>query len=143
MGPVSAAKGVKDENVSQGGQLFGKFGVVFLLLNAEAEVFHQNHLARLEGGALGLGVRSQHVGGHGDGDAQELFQVIPGGEQGHFLLPLAVGPPQVGQENHGGVMLQQVADGRQGGDDPGVIVNDAGLFVVGNVKITAQEDLLA
>ncbi len=134
-------EGVENKKVGKRGQLPGEVRVVFFLLNAEAEVFHQHHLAGLEGGAFGLGVGAQHVLGHGDGDTQQLFQVIPGGEEGELLLPLAVGTAHVGQEDDSGAVVQQVADGGQRGYDPGVVVNDTGGLVVGNVEIAAQEDL--
>ena len=51
VGTVGSAKGVENEDVGQGSQLFGKFGVVLLLFEAEAQVLHQDHLAGLEGGA--------------------------------------------------------------------------------------------
>ena len=138
---MGRAEGVKDKNICQGSQFPGKLGVVLLLFQAEAEVFHQHHLAGLEGGALGLGIRPHHVLGQGHGDAQQFFQVVPGREQGQLLLPLAVGTAHVRQEDHGGVVLQQIADGGQGRHDAGVVVNDSGGLVMGNVEVTAQEDL--
>ena len=70
VGTVGSAKGVEDKDVGQGSQLLGKFGVVLLLFEAEAQVLHQHDLAGLEGGALGLGVGAEHVLGQGHGHLQ-------------------------------------------------------------------------
>ena len=142
MGAVGAAKGVKDEDVSQGSQFLGEFGVVLLLFLAEAQVLHQHDLAGLQSGGHLLGVGAHHVGGHGHGDAQQLLQVLPGGVQGVLLLPLPLGTAQVRGQDDGGILLQQVADGGDGGDDAGVVQDLAGLLVIGNVKVAAHEDLL-
>ena len=141
VGPVGGPARVEAKQISQRGQFPGEIGVVLLLLHAETEVLYQYHLTRLESGALFLGVWSQHVLGQRDGNAQQLLQVVPGGEQGELLFPLAVGAAHVGEKNDRGIVLQQIADGGQCGHDAGVIVNDPGGFVVGNVEITAQEDL--
>ena len=69
--------------------------------------------------------------------------MVPRGEEGQLLLPLAVGPAHVGQQDHGGVVVQQVADGGQGGDDTGVVMDHARGLIMGNVEVTAQEDLLS
>ena len=45
-------------------------------------------------------------------------------------------------QDDGGILLQQVADGGDGGDDAGVVQDLAGLLVIGNVKVAAHEDLL-
>ena len=141
VGPVGSAEGVKDEDVRQGGQLSGEVRVVLLLLDAEPEILHQHGLAGLQGGALGFGVRAQDILGQGNGQAQQLFQVVPGGEEREFLLPLSVGTAHVGEEDDSGIVLQQIANGGQGGDNAGVVVDDPRGFVVGNVEVTAQENL--
>src|SRR5699024_3191791 len=141
VGPVGGTEGIKDEDVRQGGQLPGEVRVVLLLLDAEPEILHQHGLAGLQGGALGLGVRAQDILGQGNGQAQQLFQVVPGGEEREFLLPLSVGTAHVGEEDDRGIVLQQIANGGQGGDNAGVVVDDPRGFVVGNVEVTAQENL--
>ena len=139
---MGAAKGVKDENVSQGSQFLGEFGIVLFLFLAEAQVFHQHDLAGLQVGGHLLGIGAHHVGGHGNGDAQQLFQMLTGGAQRILGLPFALGTTQVGGQNDGSVLVQQVADGGDGGDDAGVVQDLAGLLVIGNVKVAAHEDLL-
>ena len=54
-----------------------------------------------------------------------------------------MGPAHVGEEDHRRPLFQEIADGGQGGDDAGIVVDHAGFLIMGNVEITTQEDLLS
>ena len=134
----------------------------------EAEVLQQHDLAGLQRGGLGLGVLADGVGSEDHVLAQQLAQTLGDGSQGQLLeglLPLLAGDvglvlalldllfhvalkgghglAEVGAGNDGGAVVEQVLDGGEGGDDTLVAGDLAGLLVLGNVEIAAEQDLLA
>ena len=143
VGPVDRAEGVGDIDLRHGGELLGELGVVLLLPLVEAEVLQQHDLAGLEGGGLGLGVLTDDILGEDHVLPQQLAQALGHGSQGEGLLPLPLGLAQVGAGDDGGVLLQQVLDGGQGGHDALVVGDDAGGLVLGHIEVAAQQDLLA
>ena len=54
-------EGVRNVELGQAGQGFGKVGVIFFFANVKAEVFQQHDLAGLEGGRFGLGVLANNI----------------------------------------------------------------------------------
>ena len=106
----------------------GKFGLVLLFLSEEAHVFEQHHTAFLQGGHLGLGVGADAAFSLGDGHAQQVAEA--GGHLGeaHALVHLALGPAEVGCQDHLGAVVAQVGDGGQGRPDAGVVGDGAGVI---------------
>ena len=162
------AEGVGHVDLRHGGHGLGKLRVVFGLAFFKAGVFQQQNLAGLQGGGFGLGVLAHHVGGHRDGLAQQLAQALGHGSQAQLrqgLLPLLLGEgsgvlalfgllldpfvkaglglAQVRAGDNGGALLQQVLNGGQGGHDALVAGDRAGLLVLGDVEIAAQQHLFA
>ena len=76
-------------------------------------------------------------------EAEQLAQALGDGSEGILLVELALRTAQVGAEDHGRAVLQQVLDGRQSGLDAGLVGDGAGLFVQRHVEIAANEYLLA
>ena len=106
-------------------------------------MYEEQELARLESGGLGLGVLADDVLREDDVHAQELRQPLGHGGQGQALLPLALGLAQVGAGDDGGAVLKQILYSGEGSDYALIAGYLARLLVLGDVKITAQEHLLA
>ena len=58
---VHRAERIGDIDLRHGGELPGKFGVIFLLTGVKAQVLQQQELARLQCSRLGLGVLADDV----------------------------------------------------------------------------------
>ena len=138
---MRGAEGVVDKDVGHGGQLLGQLRIVLGFALHVADVLKQHDFAVLQSGGLCLGVLADNIGGHDDGLAQKLTQTVGDDLQGQLRLPLALGLAHMGAENDAGAMLNQVFDGRQGGDDA-LIAGDF-AFLGGDVEVAAAQDLLA
>ena len=143
VGAVHGAEGVGDVDFSHGGELLRKLGVVLLLALVEAEVLKQHELARLQGGGLGAGVVADYILSHDDVHAQQLAQALGDRLQAQIGLPLSLGLAEVGAGDDGGAVLKQVLDGRQRGDYTLVAGNLAGLLVLRDVEVAAQQYFLS
>ena len=82
------------------------------------------------------------VGGHGHRAAEQLLQVGGNRSEAVFGVRLSLGPAEVGGEDQPSALGEDVADGRQGGDDPRII-GYASLVVEGDVEIDSAEDPFA
>ena len=135
------AKGVVDENIGQRGQLLAQLGVVLRLALFKAGVLEQHDLAVLERGGLRLRVLTGDVLGHDDRLAEQLAQAVGDDLKAQLGLVLALGLAHVGAENDLRVVVDEIANGRQRGDDS-LVAGD--LAVLGwNVKVAAAEHALA
>ena len=128
--------------ISARSQLLGERGIVLLLFLVEADVLEQNGLAGLNGGGQRLGVGADDVLGQLDLLTQQLAQALRNRRQRVLHLELALRTAQMGAQDHGGVLAQQILDGLQRSDDA-LVVGDAAGFVLRHVKIAAYDDLLA
>ena len=142
MGAVGGAKGVVHIDIRQAGQLLSEAGIVLFLLREEAHVFEQHHVAFSGGGHLGLGVGADAAVGFDHRLAQQLAEAGGHGGEAHGLVHLALGPPEVGRQQHLGALADQVVDGGQGGADAGV-VGDRAVVVERYVEVHPHQHALA
>ena len=168
VGTVHGAEGVGHIQFRHVGHGLGQSGVILGLALFKAGVLQQQDLAGLQRGSLGLGILAHHVVGKDDLLTQQLAQPLGHGSQGqllqgllpvlfldgsrilallHLLLHIGLkgghGLAQMRAGDDGSAVIQQIADGGQGGDDTLVTGDLAGLLVLGDVEIAAQQDLLA
>ena len=152
---MDGAERVGDIELGHVGQLLGERGIVLLLAGIKAEIFQQQDLAGLQRGGLGLGILSHNVMGKGlrvfAGNVlgenallpEQLAQTDGDGGETQTLLPLSLGLSEVGAGDDRRPAGEQGADGGQARDDALVAGDGAGLLVLGNIEIAAQENLLA
>ena len=165
---MDRAEGVGHVQISHGSHGLRQLGVVLGLTLFKAGVLQQQDLTGLQRGSLGLGVLAHHIAGEDDLLAQQLAQALGDGSQSQLLqgfLPVLFfdgrcvltlfhllfhiglkgghGLAQMGAGDDGSAVLQQIADGGQGGDDALVAGDLAGLLILRDVEIAAQQDLLA
>ena len=138
---MRGAEGVVHENVSHGSELLGKLGVVLGLALFKAGVLKQHDLAVLEGGGQRLCALAHDVLGHLDRLAQQLGQTIGHDLQAQLRLHFALGLAHVGAEDDAGIVLHEILDGRQRGDDA-LVARDLPVLG-GDVKVAAAKDALA
>ena len=168
VGTVDRAEGVGHVQIRHGSHGLRQLGVVLGLTLFKAGVLQQQDLAGLQRGSLGLRILTDNILGKDDLLAQQLAQALGDGSQSQLLqgfLPVLFfdgrcvltlfhllfhiglkgghGLAQVRAGDDGGAVLQQIPDGGQGGDNALVAGDLAGLLVLGNVEIAAQQDLLA
>lgn len=139
--PVRGAEGVVDVKLGQIGQLAGKRGIVFCLFRVEAHVFQKRDLAVLQRGGHSFGVLAHNVGAQADRPAHKLRKT-PGNRRHRILrFKTALGPPQMGAQNHAGPAADQIADrGQALGDTPVVLYNP---ILDRHIEITADQHPLA
>ena len=130
---------IGDIDLRHGGKLLGKFGVIFLLAGIKAKVLQQQELARLQRSRLGLGVLADDVLGEDDFHAQQLRQTLGHRSEREALFPRALRLAKVRAGDHGGAVVEQIADGRQRGHDALVARDLAGRFVLRDIEVAAQE----
>ena len=163
---MDGAKGVGDVDLGHGGKLLGKRRIVLGFALFKAGVLEQHDLAALERRGLGLGVGTDDVMREDDRLAEELGKMLRHrGERQLFkgLFPLflrercgilalfrlllhpffkaRLGLAEVRAGDDRRALPEQVADGRQSGDD--ALIRGAGGLVLGDVEVAAQQDLLA
>ena len=140
---MDGAERVGDIELGHVGQLLGERGIVLLLAGIKAEIFQQQDLAGLQRGGLGLRVFAGNVLGENDLLPEQLAQTDGDGGETQTLLPLSLGLSEVGAGDDRRPAGEQGADGGQARDDALVAGDGAGLLVLGNIEIAAQENLLA
>ena len=159
VGAVRGAEGVVDVDVAEPGQALaerlhrGRIGRLLgavlelhlrLLLDVEAEVLEQHHLARLQG-ALRAGRfhrRPHAVGEERDLLAQDLGELVGNRLQGELRHHLPVGPAQMRHEHDRGALLERVLDGGERGQDALVVGDGAGHLVLRDVEVHPHQDAL-
>ncbi len=115
-----------------------------LLLEVEAQVLQEDHLARRAGARRPPrppGRRSRRR--KRDGLAEQLLQLGGHRPQGVLGRRLPVGAPQVAHQDDGGALPQRVLDRRQRGGDPLVVRDRAGGLVLRHVEVDAHQHALA
>ena len=121
------------------GGILGKAARLAFFLGVEAEVLQEEGLTRLQG--RGLLVRLLAVGGELDGNAQALGHVVHDVLQGELRIHL-LGTSEVGHDDDGAALLEDLLEGRHGPADAGV-VGDVEVLVEGNVEIHPHNRLLS
>ncbi|NJL19242.1 MAG: hypothetical protein HC901_02865 [Bdellovibrionaceae bacterium] len=99
-----------------GGSAILVFDLAFLL-DVEAEVFQEDDLPGLEGGAGLFHVRSDAIGEELHGFADEFLEFLGDGFEGEFVDAFSVGPSEVGHEDEGAALVEDVLEGGEGGGD--------------------------
>ena len=142
MGAVNGAEGIGDKDVRHVGKGLGECRVVLFLADVKAEILEKHDLTGLQRGGLGLGILTDDVGGKNDFLSEQLGKAFGNRGQSQLGLPLALGFAEVRAGNDGGAVIKQIANGRDGGNNALVAGDLAGLLVLGNVKVAAEQDLL-
>ena len=139
---MGRAEGVVDINVGVFGQRLCKLRVVLRLSGVKAHVLEQDDIAILHLGHHVTDVGSDAVGGHLDRFAKILGEA--GGHRGQAELRLraAFRPAEVGGQDQATAVVDDVADGRHGCLDAG-IVGDHVVLIERYVEINPAEDALA
>ena len=165
---MDGAESVGHVDLGHGSQLLCEGGIVLGLALFEAGVFQQQDLTGLQGCGLSLSILTHNVAGEDNFLSQQLCQTGGYGSQGQLLLLLApgslgefcgiltlfcllfdpfvkirLGLSQVRAGDHRRALVQQIADGGQSGHDALVTGDGTGLFVLRDIEIAAEKDLLA
>ena len=142
VGPMGRAEGIVDEDLGHGGKLFGKGGVILLLLGAEADVLQQHDLAGLERRGHGLGQRADDVLGQRDVHVQKFPQPLRNGLKAHGGVDLSLWAAQVRAQDDRRFLLQQIADGGKRAADANII-GDLALIVHRHVEVATEKYFLS
>ena len=116
----------------------GEGGVVFLLFRTEADVFQQHDLARLQGRGHSLGLGAGDVLCQRHRQLEELLQPAGHGLQAQLGVDLALGTAQMGAQDHGSILFQQIADGGQRAADADII-GDLSVVIQRNIEVAANK----
>ena len=145
VGAVGRAEGVVDVKLGGAEELLGEGGIVLFLLGMEADIFQEEDIARLEGGAELVGFGADAVGRELDRFAQDFGEVGGNRLEGILLLRLALGAAEVAGEDEGGALFQKKLQRGQGFLDAGVVGNlrAFGGGFEGDVEIHPDENLFA
>ena len=130
---MGGAEGVVDVEVGELGQLAAESGVVFFLAGVEPHVFQEQTSPSamacrplsppsgpMQSGAMVTGRPRRRVRCRGDG------------RQAVFGIRFPLGPAEMGGKDQPAALFEDMADGRQGGDDPGVVGNGAAFHREGH-----------
>jgi len=155
---VRGAEGVVHINITEPGKAGAKFldglrvgllrGAVFqlylaFLLDVEAKVFKQEHVAGFERSRGVLGHGADTVLGKGHGLPEQLAQFSGHGLERKFRDTLAVRPAEMRHEHDARALLEGKLDRGQGRDNALVVGDGAGGLVLRDVEIDAHEHALA
>ena len=120
-----------------------KLGIVLLLADVKAEVLKKHDLAGLESCGLGLCILADDVLCKDHVHAEKLGKSDCYRRKRELGLPLALGLAKMRACDNCRAVVEQVLDGGHSGLDTLVAGDLAGLLVLGNVEVAAQQDLLA
>ena len=159
---MDGAESVGHVDLGHGSQLLCEGGIVLGLALFKAGVFQQQDLTGLQGCGLSLSILTHNVAGEDNFLSQQLCQTGGYGSQGQLLLLLApgslgefcgiltlfcllfdpfvkirLGLSQVRAGDHRRALIQQ------SGHDALVTGDGTGLFVLRDIEIAAEKDLLA
>ena len=165
---MDGTESVGHVDLGHGSQLLCEGGIVLGLALFKAGVFQQQDLTGLQGRGLSLSILTHNVAGEDNFLSQQLCQTGGYGSQGQLLLLLApgslgefcgiltlfcllfdpfvkirLGLSQVRAGNHRRALIQQIPNGGQSGHDALVTGDGTGLFVLRDIEIAAEKDLLA
>ena len=144
MGSVGRAESVVDIRLSAGvfGELFGEFGVVFILLGVEAGIFEQNDISGFHGRASFLNLRADAIVNKYDRLAEFFREGLGDGREGELFIFLALRASEVACQNKHGAFVYKVFYRRQSRNDAGVVANFP-FVVEGDVEVYAHKDFFA
>ena len=168
MRAVHRAERVGHVQLRHRGKRLGKLGIVLRLARLKAGVFEQHDLTALERRSLGPGVFADDIMREDDGLAEKfgkalgnrrerqlfegLFPLLLGQRRGvlalfgllfHPLVKLCFGLAEVRAGDDRRAVVQKIADGRQRRHDALIGRDRAGLLILGDIEVAAQQDLLA
>ena len=115
----------------------------FLLADIKAEVLKQHELAGLQSGGLCLRILADDVLCKDHVHAEQLGKALCNRCESELFLPLSLGLARWEHAMTGSAVIQQILDGRQGGNNALIACYLTCLLVLGNVKVAAQKHLLA
>ena len=138
---MSGTESIVDENVSHGSQVLAQLGIVLGLALDVTGVLQQHDLAFLQSSSLSLGILAGNVSSHDDFLTQQLAQTIGNDLQAQLGLPLTLGLAHVGAQDDLSLVLDQVLDGGQSGND--TLVGSDLASLGGNVEVAAAQNALA
>ena len=165
---MDGTESVGHVDLGHGSQLLCEGGIVLGLALFKAGVFQQQDLTGLQGCGLSLSILTHNVAGEDNFLSQQLCQTGGYGSQGQLLLLLApgslgefcgiltlfcllfdpivkirLGLSQVRAGDHRRALIQQIPNGGQSSHDALVTGDGTGLFVLRDIEIAAEKDLLA
>ena len=165
---MDGAESVGHVDLGHGSQLLCEGGIVLGLALFKAGVFQQQDLTGLQGRGLSLSILAHNVAGEDDLLSQQLCQTGGYGSQSQLLLLLApgvlsersgvfalfcllfdpfvkiwLGLSKVRAGDHRRALIQQIPNGGQSSHDALVTGDGPGLFVLRDIEIAAEKDLLA
>lgn len=140
MGAVGGGKGVVDEDVAIGGELFGEGRVVLLLGLVEAGVFEQQHVAVAHGGDGARGLVADAVGCEADRAAEHLRGRRGDRLKREFRRRSVLWSAEMGKQDDLSALAGKLGDGRRDALDTGGV----GDLAVGdgNVEVDAHQHAL-
>ena len=111
-------EGVVDVDLAKGREIGGEGGVVGLFPGVETQILEQRELAIAKLGHHRPGLGADTVAGEGHASAQCLAQLGRDGGKGERRIGLALGPPEVGHDDHPGALGGEFPQGRHQTRDP-------------------------
>ena len=130
---VGGAERIVHVETREPGEGGGETAVIRLLLGVEAQVLKERHLAGREEAGHVFGGFADTVLGEGDGRSEELGQPLADRHQAEIGIALALWASEVGADEHGGSVLDEVSDGRERLADAGVVGD--GASIKGHVQV--------
>ena len=99
---MGGAEGVVHVDLAEGGEFFGKPGVVGLFLGVKADVFEEQDLAVPETGRGGFGFRADTIADEFNGGGNQLTEPVGDGFERVFRVLLALGPAEMRHQDETG-----------------------------------------
>ena len=121
------------------GGILGETAGLAFFLGVETEVLQEEGLTRLQGSGLRVGLLA--ILGELHGNAQALGHMVHDVLEGELRIHL-LGTSEVGHDDQGTALLQDLLEGGHGPADAGV-VRDAEVLVQGDVEVDSHDGLLA
>jgi hypothetical protein len=129
MSPMSSAKSIINVNISQPGQLSGKFGIICFLLRVKAQIFQNQNVALLEFLYFALYFRTYTIGCRADRQAHEFRQTVRCWRHPQTFHYFAIRSSQMRTDDYLGFMVNEVFNSRERSPDAAIVANGAGVSV--------------
>ena len=139
---VRGAEGVVHIDIAQACQRLGEIDIALLLFLVEAQVLHQHNTAGSEVLAEGFSLGGQHVAAEDNLLAEDLGHRLHDVTQGKLVLRLAFRTAEVGEQDGGTAVGQNLADGLFRAHDAGDI-GHVELLVQRHVVVNADQGSFA
>ena len=138
VGPVRGPEGVVDVGVAGRGQGGRERGVVGLFPGVEAQVLEQHDAAGAGPDQRGGHGIADGVGREGHREVEKLRQALADRQQGESGIRSALGAAEMRPHDEGRPALEGQPQGREGGADARIVVDDA--FAERDVEVDADEE---